>query len=206
MWWYKCLFSNRYATIVYLVSFSYETYLYLVPITHKIFHKSLSVNNVIQIDQFVTNQYGFSFHNFYKYKFDRSMRSLLSKQCLTMPLYRIFRIRFNPKNHTPTRQILPIYRWHIICMHAHIHPYTYNFFFHHRSVKARAIACPHQPPTRGDNAVSLAQGSTITPGATKQLLLPDKVFKRIIYNIHQINWKQRLHSTFIFIFSAVCDF
>ena len=48
-------------------------------------------------------------------------------------------------------------------------------------VKARVIPCPHQPPTRGDNTVSVAQGGTATPGATKQLLPPDRVSKRIIY-------------------------
>ena len=48
-------------------------------------------------------------------------------------------------------------------------------------VKAWAIPCPHQLPTRGDNTVSVAQGGTATPGATKQLLPPDRVFKRIIY-------------------------
>ena len=36
-------------------------------------------------------------------------------------------------------------------------------------------------PIRGDNTVSVAQGGTATPGATKQLLPPDRVFKRIIY-------------------------
>ena len=48
-------------------------------------------------------------------------------------------------------------------------------------MKARAIPCPHQPTTRGDNTVSVAQGGTATPGATKQLLPLDRVFKRIIY-------------------------
>ena len=33
-------------------------------------------------------------------------------------------------------------------------------------VKARAIPYPHQPPSRGDNTVSVAQGGTATPGAT----------------------------------------
>ena len=45
-------------------------------------------------------------------------------------------------------------------------------------VKAHAIPCPHQPPTRSDNTVSVAQGSTATSGASKQLLPPDKVFKK----------------------------
>ena len=53
-------------------------------------------------------------------------------------------------------------------------------------MKVRAIPCPHQPPTRGDNTVSVAQGGTATPGATKQLLPPDSVFKRIIYTPDQL--------------------
>ena len=48
-------------------------------------------------------------------------------------------------------------------------------------MKARAIPCTHQPLTRGDNTVSVAQGGTAIPGATKQLLPRDRVFKRIIY-------------------------
>ena len=48
-------------------------------------------------------------------------------------------------------------------------------------MKARAIPCLHQPPTRGDNTVSVAQGGTATPGATKLLLPPERLFKRIIY-------------------------
>ena len=56
-------------------------------------------------------------------------------------------------------------------------------------MKACAIPCPHQLPTRGDNTVSVAQGGTATPGATKQLLLPDRVSKNIyiyIYILHRI--------------------
>ena len=48
-------------------------------------------------------------------------------------------------------------------------------------MKARAITCPHQPPTRSDNTVSVAQGGTATPGAIKQLLPPEMVFKKLIY-------------------------
>ena len=74
---------------------------------------------------------------------------------------------------------------------------------------------------RGDNTVSVAQGGIATPGATKQLSPPDRVFKRIIYiyiyiyiclcacmcvcvcvSVRQINCKQRLHWTFILIFSV----
>ena len=56
-----------------------------------------------------------------------------------------------------------------------------HFFFIIQCVIARAITCPYQPLTRGDNTVSVAQGGTATPGATKQLLPLDRVFKRIIY-------------------------
>ena len=78
-------------------------------------------------------------------------------------------------------------------------------FFIIQCVKPRAIRCPHQPPTRSVNTVSVDQGSTTTSGTTKQFVPLDRVFKRIIY-IRQINLKKRLHYTFIFIFSAVCDF
>ena len=36
--------------------------------------------------------------------------------------------------------------------------YMYIFFFIIQHVKAYAIPCPHQPPTRGDNTVLVAQG------------------------------------------------
>ena len=52
----------------------------------------------------------------------------------------------------------------------------YIFFITQR-VKARAIPYPHQPPSRGDNTVSVAQGGTATPGATKHLLPPDRVLR-----------------------------
>ena len=65
------------------------------------------------------------------------------------------------------------------------------FFFIIQCVKARAIPCPHQPPSRGDNTVSVAQGGTDTPGATKQLLPPDRVLREsyiyIYIYIRQIN-------------------
>ena len=41
---------------------------------------------------------------------------------------------------------------------------------------------------QGDNTVLVARANTATPGATKQLLPPDRVFKGNIYlYIHQIN-------------------
>ena len=54
--------------------------------------------------------------------------------------------------------------------------YIIIFFFIIQRVKARALQCPHQPPTRGDNTVLVAQGGTGTPGATKQLWPPDHIY------------------------------
>ena len=51
-------------------------------------------------------------------------------------------------------------------------------------MKARAIPCPHQLPTRGDNTVSVAQDGTATPGATKQLLPPDSVLREVYIYIY----------------------
>ena len=61
------------------------------------------------------------------------------------------------------------------------HIYSICIFFIIQCVKARAIPCLHQPPTRGDKTVSVAQGGTATPRTTKQLLPPDSVFKIAIY-------------------------
>ena len=57
-------------------------------------------------------------------------------------------------------------------------------FFIIQRVKARAIPCPHQPPSKGDNTVSVAQGGTATSGATKQLLPPDRVLIESSIYIH----------------------
>ena len=51
-------------------------------------------------------------------------------------------------------------------------------------MKARAITCPHQPPSRGDNTVSVAQDGTAIPGATKQLLPPDRVLRELYIYIY----------------------
>ena len=61
--------------------------------------------------------------------------------------------------------------------------YIYIFFII-QCVKARAIPCPHQPPTKGDNTVLAAQGGTATPGATKQLLPPDRVLRELYIYIY----------------------
>ena len=54
---------------------------------------------------------------------------------------------------------------------------SFFFFCIIQRVKARVIPCPHQPPTRSDNTVSVAQDGTATPVATKQLLSTDSVLK-----------------------------
>ena len=76
-------------------------------------------------------------------------------------------------------------------------------------MKTRAIPYPHQPPSRGDNTVSVAQGGTATPGATKQLLPPDRVLREsyiyiYIYTPNQLNAETTLDVNLHFL-SAVCD-
>ena len=46
--------------------------------------------------------------------------------------------------------------------------------FHHTTCESTCDTLLYQPPTRGDNTVSVAQRGTATPGATKQLLLPER--------------------------------
>ena len=60
---------------------------------------------------------------------------------------------------------------------------------------------------QGDNTVSVAQGGTATPGATKQLLPLERVFKKIYISIYTPDQlKQTLHWTFVHLhFSAVSD-
>ena len=93
---------------------------------------------------------------------------------------------------------------------------SYFFFFYIfiiQRVKARAIPYPHQPPSRGDNTVPVAQGGTATPGATKQLLPPDRVLREsyiyiyiyiYIYTPDQLNAETTLDVNLHFL-SAVCQ-
>ena len=78
-------------------------------------------------------------------------------------------------------------------------------------MKACVIPCSHQPPFRGDNTVSVAQGGTAPPGATKQLLPPDRVLREsyiyiyiYIYTPDQLNAETTLDVNLNFL-SAVCD-
>ena len=83
--------------------------------------------------------------------------------------------------------------------------FTYIFFFILQGVKAHAIPCPHQLPTRGDNTVSVAQDGTPTPGATKQLLPPDRVLRELyIYMPDQLRAETTL-DVHLHFQSAVCD-
>ena len=62
------------------------------------------------------------------------------------------------------------------------------FFFHHTTCESMCDTLASSAANQGDNTVSVAQGGTATPGATKQLLPLDRVFKRNIYLcIHKIN-------------------
>ena len=56
---------------------------------------------------------------------------------------------------------------------------VYIYIFVKQCVKARAIPCPHQSTTRGDNTFSVAPGGTATPGTTMQLLPPDRVLREL---------------------------
>ena len=85
---------------------------------------------------------------------------------------------------------------------------TQFFFFIIQRVKAPYDTLPSSAANQGDNTVSVAQGGTATPGITKQLLPPGRVFKRNIYMyIHGRSTKSRdyIRRLFIFNFSAVCD-
>ena len=61
------------------------------------------------------------------------------------------------------------------------------FFLHHTACESTCDTLSSSAANQCDNTVSVAEGGTATPGATKQLLPPDRVFKRNIYlYIHQI--------------------
>ena len=61
----------------------------------------------------------------------------------------------------------------------HVCKYIYIYIFIIQRVKARAIPCPHQPPSRGDDTVSVAQGGTATP--YQAAFATGQGIKRIIY-------------------------
>ena len=64
----------------------------------------------------------------------------------------------------------------------------YIYIFHHTTCESTCDTLASSAANQGDNTVSIAHGGTATPGATEQLLPPDRVFKRNIYLcIHKIN-------------------
>ena len=73
--------------------------------------------------------------------------------------------------------------FHIIFFLCIISIYTFLFiyFFIIQHVKAHVIPYSSSAANQGDNTVSVAKGGTATPGTTKQLLPPDRVFKRNVY-------------------------
>ena len=77
----------------------------------------------------------------------------------------------------------------VMMLHEHVYEnITYIFFFHHTTSESTCDTLASSAANQGDNTVSVAQGGTATPGATEQLLPPDRVFKRNIYLcIHKIN-------------------
>ena len=64
------------------------------------------------------------------------------------------------------------------CVYTDTHTYI---FFHHTTCESTCDTLSSSATNQGDNTVSVAQGGTATPGATKQFLPPDRVFKRNIY-------------------------
>ena len=51
-----------------------------------------------------------------------------------------------------------------------------TFFFHHTTCESTCDTLTSSAANQGDNTVSVAQGGTATPGATKQLLPPRYYF------------------------------
>ena len=86
--------------------------------------------------------------------------------------------------------ILYIYIYiYIVYIFINIYIYiVYIKFFHHTTCGSTCHTLTSLAANQGDNTVFVAQCGTATPGATKQLLPPDRVFKRNIHlYIHKIN-------------------
>ena len=83
----------------------------------------------------------------------------------------------------PAWSILPVEpNWRVMILWNSVCGWQYiYFFFHHTMCEITCDTLLSSAANQGDNTVSVAQGSTATPGTTKQLLLSDRVFKRIIY-------------------------
>ena len=79
--------------------------------------------------------------------------------------------------------------------------YIYIYIFPHTTCESTCDTLSSSAANQGDNTVSAAQGGTATPGATMQLLPPDRVFKRNIYLYYTRSTKSRhyIGRSFIFI-------
>ena len=85
-----------------------------------------------------------------------------------------------------------------IYIYIYIYIYIFILFFF---IIQRATPCHYQPPTRGDNTVSVAQGGTATPGAIKQLLPPDRVLREsCIYIYIYVYTPDQLNAETIYIY------
>ena len=75
-----------------------------------------------------------------------------------------------------------------VCKYIYIYIVYICIFFHHTTCESTCYILASSAANQSDNTVSVAQAGTATPGATEQLLPPDRVFKRNIYLcIHKIN-------------------
>ena len=85
--------------------------------------------------------------------------------------------------------------------HTHTHIYICIFFFHHTTCESMCDTLASSAANQGDNTVSVAQGGTATPGATEQLLPPDRVFKEIYIYVYTRSTKSGhyIGRSFIFI-------
>ena len=87
-----------------------------------------------------------------------------------------------------------------------MHWKSFKMYFHHTTCESTCDTLSSSAANQGDNTVSVAQGGTATPRATKQLLPPDRVFKKYISIYTPDQLKQTLHWTFVHLhFSAVSD-
>ena len=83
-----------------------------------------------------------------------------------------------------------------VCMYVCVYIY---FFFHHTTCGSTCDTLASSAANQGDNTVSVAQGGTATPGATEQLLPPDRVLKKIYVYTRSTKSGHYIRRSFIFI-------
>ena len=104
---------------------------------------------------------------------------------------------YTNKSHTNPHTHIYIYIY--IYIYTNLPIYQSIYFFIIQRVKARAIPCPHQQLTKGNYTVSVAEGGTATPDATKQLLPPDRVKRELYIYIYIYIYSSHTHQTQIYI-------